>query len=127
MYDVEKPQFCGVKAAAANIGQGASAYTEEMFRADFPQFYTAEGVSLVPEAVLAEFIAQANASIQPDKWLNGWRYACGLYVAHYATLYLRTYAESSAPRHRRRPPGRPSAWWNLPHWGTPVSATTPPP
>lgn len=91
-----KPQFYGVKEAAANIGHGTGAYTEEMFRADFPQFFTEEGVSLVPEAVLAEFIAQANASIQPDKWLNGWRYACGLYVAHYATLYLRTYAESSA-------------------------------
>lgn len=96
MYDLEKPQFFGVKSAAANIGHGTGAYAEEMFRADFPQFYTAEGVSLVPEAVLDEFIAQANASIQPDKWLNGWRYACGLYVAHYATLYLRTYAASSA-------------------------------
>lgn len=91
-----KPQFYGVKEAAANIGHGAGAYTEEMFRADFPQFFTAEGVSLVPETVLSEFITQANASVQPDKWLNGWRYACGLYVAHYATLYLRTYAESSA-------------------------------
>ena len=30
-----------------------------------------------------------------DKWLDGWRYAAGLYVAHQATLYLRTYAVSS--------------------------------
>lgn len=91
-----KPQFFGVRAAAANIGAGTGAYTEEMFRADFPQFFNTEGAPLLPETMLGEFIAQANASIQPDKWLTGWRYACGLYVAHYATLYLRTYAESSA-------------------------------
>ncbi|MFQ8761917.1 MAG: hypothetical protein ACLSAF_23015 [Intestinimonas sp.] len=35
------------------------------------------------------------AAIQPDKWLDGWRYAAGLYTAHYATLYLKTYAPSS--------------------------------
>lgn len=38
----------------------------------------------------------ANAAVQPDKWLESWRYAVGLYVAHYATLYLRTYAQSSS-------------------------------
>ena len=37
----------------------------------------------------------ANACVQPDKWLESWRYAAGLYVAHYATLYLRTYAPSN--------------------------------
>lgn len=35
------------------------------------------------------------AATQPDKWLDGWRYAAGLYTAHYATLYLKTYAPSS--------------------------------
>ena len=45
--------------------------------------------------MLDEFIRQANAAIQPDKWLDGWRYAAGLYTAHYATLYLKTYAPSS--------------------------------
>ena len=45
--------------------------------------------------MLRILIDRANASIQPDKWLDGWRYAVGLYVAHYATLYLRTYAPAS--------------------------------
>ena len=45
--------------------------------------------------MLSEFIRQANGAITPDKWLDGWRYAAGLYVAHQATLYLRTYAVSS--------------------------------
>lgn len=95
-----KPQFWGVQAAAANLGHGQGAYTAEMFQADFPQFFSkgseeAPAVSLVPPAMLEELIGQANAAIQPDKWLEGWRYTCGLYAAHYATLYLRTYAEGS--------------------------------
>lgn len=95
-----KPQFCGVRAQAANIGHGQSQYAAELFQADFPQFFTkgseeAPALSLVPPAMLELFIAQANAAIQPDKWLDGWRYACGLYVAHQAALYLRTFAESS--------------------------------
>ena len=95
-----KPQFWGVQAAAANLGYGQGAYTAEMFQADFPQFFSkgseeAPAVSLVPPAMLEELICQANAAIQPDKWLEEWRYACGLYAAHYATLYLRTYAEGS--------------------------------
>lgn len=95
MYYWGKPQFYGVKAQAANIGHCVGNYTAEMFQQDFPQFFNAEGVCLLPETMLKEFIKQANMSIQPDKWLDGWRYAAGLYIAHYATLYLRTYAENS--------------------------------
>lgn len=90
-----KPQFFGVKAAASNIVAGAGNYTAEMFQQDFPQFFTAEGAPLLPESMLTLFIARANAAIQPGKWLDGWQYAAGLYVAHYATMYLRTYAPSS--------------------------------
>lgn len=100
MFYWGKPQFCGVKAAAANIGRGEGQYTAEMFRQDFPQFFTkgteeSPPVSLAPQAMLEEFIRQANEAIQPDKWLRGWRYAAGLYVAHCAALYLRTYSEGS--------------------------------
>lgn len=89
------PQFFGVRAVAANLGQGTGDYTAEQFQQDFPQFFNAYGTCLVPPAMLTELIAMANACVQPDKWLESWRYAVGLYVAHYATLYLRTYAESS--------------------------------
>lgn len=95
MYYWGKPQFFGVKAAAANIGQSQGNYTAEQFQQDFPQFFSPDGVSLVPCSMLTEIINMANASVQPDKWLESWRYAVGLYVAHYATLYLRTYAQSS--------------------------------
>lgn len=95
MFYFGKPQFYGVRAAAANIGQSQGNYTAEQFQEDFPQFYTAEGTSLVPASMLTEIINMANACVQPDKWLESWRYAVGLYVAHYATLYLRTYAQSN--------------------------------
>ena len=75
-----KPQFFGVRAAAANLSQGRGSYTAELFQADFPQFFDAAQMPLLP----------------PERWGDGWRYACGLYVAHNAALYLRTYSESSS-------------------------------
>lgn len=103
----DMPQFFGVRARAANIRQSVGNYTVEMFQTDFPQFFkkeTSENESgeeetvytpLVPLPMLKMIISEANSVIQPDVWLDGWRYAAGLYVAHYATLYLRTYSESS--------------------------------
>lgn len=95
-------QFFGIVGRAANIGNGNGNYTIDMFQADFPQFFKKEtgedGIAVItpflPESVLQEIINQANASLQPDKWLEGRRYAVGLYVAHYATLYLRSYSDS---------------------------------
>lgn len=95
MYWWGKPQFFGVRAAAANIGHGKGDYTVEEFRQDYPQFFNGEGYFLGSLPMLEEIIRMANASIQPDKWLDGWRYAVGLYVAHYATLSLRGYAASN--------------------------------
>ena len=90
-----KPQFFGVRAAAANIGHSAGNYTVDDFRTDYPQFFNADGDFLGSLPMLEQIIQMANVSIQPDKWLDGWRYAAGLYTAHYATLYLKTYAPSS--------------------------------
>lgn len=95
MYYWGKPQFFGVRAAAANIGTGVGDYTAEQFREDYPQFFNAEGYFLGSLPMLEQIIQMANVSIQPDKWLDSWRYAAGLYVAHYATLSLRGYAASN--------------------------------
>ena len=96
-----KPQFQGIRAAAANISEGRGSYTAEMFREDSPQFFeppveTEPPICHVPPVMLEEFLRQASAAVTPDRFLDGWRYCCGLYVAHQAALYLRTYAESSA-------------------------------
>ena len=95
MFYWGKPQFFGVKAAAANIGTGVGDYTVEQFREDYPQFFNAEGYFLGSLPMLEQIIQMANVSIQPDKWLDSWRYAVGLYVAHYATISLRGYAPSN--------------------------------
>lgn len=88
-----KRQFYGVIERASNIGRLEGGYTEEMFADDFPQFFGKDGICHIPSAVLADLLAMTNASIQPDKWLESWRYACGLFLAHNATLYLRTYRD----------------------------------
>ncbi len=88
-------QFSGIRAAAADLGQSVGSYTAEQFKAEYPQFCDANGKCFLPDVQLEELVKMANTSIQPDKWLDSWHYAAGLYVAHYATLFLRTYAESS--------------------------------
>lgn len=89
-------QFYGVIERASNIGRQEGNYTEEMFAADFPQFFGPDARCLLPETILTEFLRMTNSSIQPDKWLESWRYAAGLFLAHNATLYLRGYSENSA-------------------------------
>ena len=101
------PFFMEARAAAANVPQPGErgAYTAEMFRKDFPQFTkmippeSEEGeetvISLVQEQMLDMFITQANDSVLPSRWGSMWRYAAGLYTAHFAALYLKTYAPSS--------------------------------
>lgn len=95
MFYWGKPQFFGVRAAAANIGHSVGTYTVEQFRTDYPQFFNGEGHFLGSLPMLEQIIQMANANIQPDKWLDSWRYAVGLYVAHYATLSLRGYAANN--------------------------------
>lgn len=95
--------FMAAKAVAANIPQPGEhgAYTADMFLEDFPQFTKKaaeedEPVSLVPEAMLNQFINQANDSVLPSRWGSMWRYVAGLYAAHFSALYLQTYAEASS-------------------------------
>lgn len=95
MFYWGKPQFFGVRATAANIGHSVGDYTVEDFRTDYPQFFNSEGYFLGSLPMLQEIIHMANVSIQPDKWLDSWRYAVGLYVAHYVTLSLRGYATNN--------------------------------
>ena len=100
------PYFQGAKIAAANVPQPGEQgdYTAEMFREDFSQFWqvykemdSEEELHklLLPDAMLQTFIEQANDSVLPSRWGSMWRYAAGLYVAHFAAMYLKTYASAS--------------------------------
>ena len=90
-----KTEIYCVKAAAPHRGHGKGNYTLEQFRQDYPQFFNSAGEFLGSQAMLDEIINMANVAVQPDKWLEGWRYGVGLYVAHYVTLSLRGYAQSN--------------------------------
>ena len=101
------PSFMAEKIIGANVPQlgEQGSYTKEMFQQDFPQFTKtippedeggkADIVTLVPDFMLEVFLNQANDSVLPSRWGSLWRYAAGLYVAHFATLYLKTYAAGS--------------------------------
>ena len=109
-YDDLNPMeayFRTARTTAANVPQPGEQgnYTEEIFQSDFPQFYMEYKLvedpetyykSLVPAGILQTFIAQANDSVLPSRWGSLWRYAAGLYVAHFSALYLKTYAPSSS-------------------------------
>lgn len=106
------PFFEYAKRVAANIapyGEKGN-YTAEMFKTDFPQFYkkgTAEEevegetvtvttyTPLIPDTMLNQFIDLANDSVMPSRWGGQWRYAAGLFVAHWSALYLKTYSDGS--------------------------------
>lgn len=100
-------QFHGLISAAANMPQPGElgTYTKEMFLTDFPQFTKKQNVqgeeeenqivSLVPYPMLQVFVDNGNASILPSRYGEIWRYAAGLYVAHFSALYLKTYSEGS--------------------------------
>ena len=91
------PYFRALKANAANIPQQGEHgdYTADMLKTDFPQFFNKDGTCLAPEVMLNLFINQANDSVLPSRWGTSWRYAAGLYTAHFLAMYLKTYAPAS--------------------------------
>ena len=102
------PCFEDAKKEAANVPQVGEKgnYTAEMFLEAFPQFSASSGgfqefsddgtrISLVPEPMLQVFLAQANDSVLPSRWGSMWRYAAGLYTAHFSAMYLQTYTDGS--------------------------------
>ena len=97
-------KFQAAKALAANVSQTGErgSYTEAMFQEDFPQFTrkvtTEEGEelevqNLLPDGILNMFLDQVNDSVLPSRWGSMWRYAAGLYLAHFAAMYLKTYSQ----------------------------------
>ena len=100
------PKFQAAKEQAANLTQSGEqgTYTKEMFREDFPQFtkkaILEEGEDpeiqdLLPEKILRMFLEQVNDSVLPSRWGSMWRYAAGLYLAHFTAMYLKSYAPES--------------------------------
>lgn len=78
-------------AAAQNVNTSSQnpAYGISDFLAFYPQF-----TNKVPNFVLTQFISMANATVQQWRWQDCWEYGMALYVAHFATIYLRTVADA---------------------------------
>lgn len=92
------PYFRGARGTASNVppvGEQGN-YTEEMFREDHPEFYREDGGALVPPVMLGTFLEQTNGSVIPSRWGSMWRLAAGLYLSHFAALYLKTFQQSLA-------------------------------
>lgn len=98
------PLFQKQKAAAANVPHPGECgnYTVSMFQTDFPQFFENETESsfLGSPDMLRVFVTQANDSVLPSRWGSMWRYAAGLYTAHFSTMYLKTYAPGASSRNQ---------------------------
>ena len=91
MFVYQSPTVEALKARASNIVPGTPVtYTLSMFYADFPQFVKkgTEG-GFVPDAIMNVFLSMANSTISEERWGETWRLACGLFVAHYVTMYLK--------------------------------------
>lgn len=96
-------QFFGLRAEASNLCfcyDSNSQYTIDMFIEDFPQFTIKDDTTepptytpIIPENILKLFISMANSSVGACRWGEFWRYAIGLFVAHYVSLYLMTYKD----------------------------------
>lgn len=92
MYPMDINHIRELRGLASGIIDGRpGAYTADMFLEDYPPFKDkTSGTCFIPAAMLNTFLAMANDIVSPDRWGETWRLAAGLFVAHYATLYLRT-------------------------------------
>lgn len=91
------PAFERAKGVASHIPvtDEAGTYTAAMFAEDFPQFFS--GAESIPAGMLEQFVTLANKSVLPSAWGDWWRYAAGLFTAHWAALYLKTYNDGTQP------------------------------
>lgn len=92
MWPMDRSHIQMLKGIASGIVDGEpGAYTEAMFLEDYPPFKNKNtGECFVPSGMLNTFLNMANNVVSPDRWGESWRFAIGLFVAHYATLYLKT-------------------------------------
>lgn len=92
MWPMDVAHIRELKSLASGIVEGQQgAYTEAMFLEDYPPFKNkTTGENFVPTAIMNTFLAMCNDIVSPDRWGETWRLAAGLFVAHYATLYLKT-------------------------------------
>ena len=82
----------GIALIASNIrGGGDEPVSVDEFLEIFPQFSS----NAIPDAYLDMILENANAAIQSARWHTMRKMGVCLYVAHFATLYLKTQADAN--------------------------------
>lgn len=92
MWPMDISHIRHLRSLASGIIEGTQGtYTEEMFLADFPQFKNKDtGENFIPASIMPVFLSMVNDIVSPERWGSLWQLAAGLFLAHYATLYLKT-------------------------------------
>lgn len=74
-----------LKSLAANIRGTFNnpPYTRDDFLSIYPQF-----TNTVPVNVIDFYLSMANASLSYDIYQDQWKYAMGLYIGHFVSLWL---------------------------------------
>ncbi len=80
-----------IEGASNIIGGDNPAYTRTTFLAMYPQF-----TNTVSSTILDQFVAMANAVVKYNRWNEMWQHAMGLFIAHFATLYLQSIGTTSS-------------------------------
>ena len=83
-----------IQANASNVKDGTNPpYVLTDFYKFYPQF---SGLEELPDFIVEQFIGMANAYINIDRWKNSWSFGMNLFVAHFSTLYLQTFAAANS-------------------------------
>lgn len=83
-----------IQADASNVKDGTNPpFLLTDFKKFYPQF---SELPELPDLILEQFIGMANAYINIDRWKSTWTLGMCLFVAHFSTLYLQTFAEPNA-------------------------------
>ncbi|CQR71676.1 hypothetical protein SOV_04720 [Sporomusa ovata DSM 2662] len=88
-------------AAASNLRSGDNpAYTFADFYAVYPAYAprTVDSVTtyLVDPSIADMYIAMAHVVVKESRWHVRWKFAMGLFIAHFLTLYLQSLADANS-------------------------------
>jgi len=88
-----------LKATASNIVSGTNpSYVVADFVSLYPQFGPdVNDKYVVPETILQVFIDLANVCILQARYKSSWQLCMGLFVAHWATMWLQSTADAGSP------------------------------
>lgn len=91
----------GIIGRASNIRAGNNPpFNAEDFLKIYPQFGKDDsGEDIVSLEVLDMYIEFANACIKQSRWQDSWKLGMALFVAHFCTLWVQSFADPKSGAH----------------------------